>query len=684
MTYFIRWQPTVLLCCCIFKVVAGAGTCYPPGGVAGIVVATVIVTLVVAALSLAGAWKFWWVPRHKNREEGSGGRPDGTANHQQAQKKGSSDFAFDNPYFRNSQEADEQDGTTGRNKSLFNNKNSLRSSKLSEASAKAKKARGGGKNHFGFGGGKKKAQDDSCITTALEPERAFVSLRGHDFTGLGFNICGNMRDGILVKDVLHRGPASESGLIKAGDKIVNADKIVNVTVSFTSIVYEDALTILSYASPYDVQLEIERVPSSAAAASAAPKRLASCSFNNSGQKLFHPLYRSQSIDDLTQIDGGGGGGSNPGVGGTFPSGGPRRSHSLGVAAHFRRKEQQEGKESSKEAFTGSLNEKMLANVMTDGKGMLHWEKRFEDTLDNAQESSPTDNNNNYKKNSTKAHLDYHPPSNLKLETKSDSPRNVSKSNHSGKTVVEVSSGAQNRSKTDASRRGSREDGNDSDVSRDSLEVSHRGFVKRNAKGSSTKRSVPNTDSPQNRSDHPKIGIERMFAKDRQTSRVHSSSLSSNEEVTATTILQESYSSMFDTEQTPKPNVYTSTYSERHQKQQESYNSKDGYGSTKITINGGGPSAEDRSRPTQRTSEDEGRSKFSKKAAPAPAGGMFTQINPFQVSSSKLQQRTRGPWAVAQQQSNGEQPEFVQGRRENIGYSGPKLSLKESSMKHRQF
>ena len=54
--------------------------------------------------------------------------------------------------------------------------------------------------------------------SSQEPERTIVSLRGHDFTGLGFNICGNMRDGILVKDVLHRGPASESGLIKAGKK----------------------------------------------------------------------------------------------------------------------------------------------------------------------------------------------------------------------------------------------------------------------------------------------------------------------------------------------------------------------------------------------------------------------------------------------------------------------------------
>ena len=49
-----------------------------------------------------------------------------------------------------------------------------------------------------------------------EPERISVPLRGHDFTGLGFNICGNMRDGIFVKDVLHRGPASESGQVRAG------------------------------------------------------------------------------------------------------------------------------------------------------------------------------------------------------------------------------------------------------------------------------------------------------------------------------------------------------------------------------------------------------------------------------------------------------------------------------------
>ncbi|EEB16770.1 hypothetical protein Phum_PHUM436590 [Pediculus humanus corporis] len=43
-----------------------------------------------------------------------------------------------------------------------------------------------------------------------------VTLKSHDFTGLGFNICGNMRDGIFVKDILHRGPAFESGCINTG------------------------------------------------------------------------------------------------------------------------------------------------------------------------------------------------------------------------------------------------------------------------------------------------------------------------------------------------------------------------------------------------------------------------------------------------------------------------------------
>lgn len=369
---------------CFFEVCAAQETCYPPGGVAGIVVATIIVTFVVGGLGAAVAYKLWTRKKgHKIRD-----RVDGQ-HHQKQSQKSNTEFAFDNPYFHDPEATDREQTNKGKD-GMTNNKNSLRSSKLSEISSKSKKPRSG-KNHFMFGGGGKKhrALDDSCLS--VTPERTIVSLRGHDFTGLGFNICGNMRDGILVKDVLHRGPASESGLIKAGDKIIN------VTVSFTNIVYEDALTILSYASPYDVQLEIERITDKSRALPNTPsgsKRLGSCSFNNSGQKLFHPLYRSQSIDDLTQIDKD-----------TFPSHGvgPRRSQSVGVAAHklaahFKNSDSKlEDKERSAGSLmlstTGSLNEKMLANVMSDGnlhKNGLQWEKRFEDTLESEDSASNND------------------------------------------------------------------------------------------------------------------------------------------------------------------------------------------------------------------------------------------------------------------------------------------------------
>lgn len=349
--------------------------CYPAGGVAGIVIATFVVTVVLVGLSLAAAWRLW------KRKKGA--KQQSKDNHVTADKV-PGDFAFDNPYFRE-QEDDDTDG-----KGRFGvSKGPLRSSKQSDLSNKGKKNRTG-KNHFIFGGGggfrKQRALDDSCL--AVEPERTVVSLRGHDFTGLGFNICGNMRDGILVKDVLHRGPASESGRIKAGDRIMS------VTVSFANIVYEDALTILSYASPYDVQLELERIPEKSRTMQQSPsgsKRLGSCSFSGGGQKLFHPLYRSQSIDDLTQIDKD-----------TFPSHGlgPRRSQSVGVAAHklashFKNSDTmlEERNRSSASVIlstTGSLNEKMLANVMVEGglqKSGFQWEKRFEDTLDS--ESSET-------------------------------------------------------------------------------------------------------------------------------------------------------------------------------------------------------------------------------------------------------------------------------------------------------
>lgn len=117
-----------------------------------------------------------------------------------------------------------------------------------------------------------------------------VSLKSHDFTGLGFSVCGNMRDGIFVKDLLHRGPAFESGCINPGDRIDS------VCISFRHMVFEDALTILSYASPYEVQIQVEHN-----ATSRPSTLLRKRETNPSTERILHPFYRSQSISDLTTV-----------------------------------------------------------------------------------------------------------------------------------------------------------------------------------------------------------------------------------------------------------------------------------------------------------------------------------------------------------------------------------------------
>ncbi|KAK8378093.1 hypothetical protein O3P69_018806 [Scylla paramamosain] len=129
----------------------------------------------------------------------------------------------------------------------------------------------------------KRTRDDSQLA---EASVVAVPLRGRDFTGLGFNIYGNMRDGVFVKDVLHRGPASEGGAIAPGDRVLG------LAVSTEHMVHEDALTILSYASPYPVLLLLEK---------AAPGTAARRPPAASAGRPVHPFYRSQSIDDLAKI-----------------------------------------------------------------------------------------------------------------------------------------------------------------------------------------------------------------------------------------------------------------------------------------------------------------------------------------------------------------------------------------------
>ncbi|CAL8111685.1 unnamed protein product [Orchesella dallaii] len=145
---------------------------------------------------------------------------------------------------------------------------------------------------------KKETRGKVCIE--MEPQRYNVALRGHDFTGLGFNICGNMRDGIFVKDIMQRGPAAETKQILAGDQITG------MTVSFKQMVLEDAITLLSYASPYEVNLEMLRLsekslPHKGIFVSSPAHPSASSGQSNTLERVCHPFFKSQSIDDLRKV-----------------------------------------------------------------------------------------------------------------------------------------------------------------------------------------------------------------------------------------------------------------------------------------------------------------------------------------------------------------------------------------------
>ncbi len=117
------------------------------------------------------------------------------------------------------------------------------------------------------------------------PVPRLISLRGSDFTGLGIEVCGGLKDGIFIKKVMPQGPAAN---------IVNVgDKITSITIDFRHIVQEDAATIISYASPYNVQLEyVEGKGILPPIGSQSPSTVS----------LTHPLYRSSSQEDFNTIE----------------------------------------------------------------------------------------------------------------------------------------------------------------------------------------------------------------------------------------------------------------------------------------------------------------------------------------------------------------------------------------------
>lgn len=69
---------------------------------------------------------------------------------------------------------------------------------------------------------------------------------------------------------------------------------MSIKISFQSMVYEDALTILSYASPYDVEVEVQ-----SGGVSTKPTTLLKKATNTKATRICHPLFRSQSIPELS-------------------------------------------------------------------------------------------------------------------------------------------------------------------------------------------------------------------------------------------------------------------------------------------------------------------------------------------------------------------------------------------------
>lgn len=106
---------------------------------------------------------------------------------------------------------------------------------------------------------------------------------------MGIEICGGLKDGIFVKKVMPQGPAAN--IVRIGDKITS------IKIDLRHMVQEDAATILSYASPYNVQLEL--IDGNGVLSYSAPAN----SPKSSGQRsLTHPLYRSSSQEDFNTIE----------------------------------------------------------------------------------------------------------------------------------------------------------------------------------------------------------------------------------------------------------------------------------------------------------------------------------------------------------------------------------------------
>ncbi|XP_045507759.1 nucleolar protein dao-5-like [Colias croceus] len=90
------------------------------------------------------------------------------------------------------------------------------------------------------------SKDDSYIQRARTRK---VKLWARDFTGLGLTCGGGAKDGVCVQSVLRSGPA-------AAARLQPGDKIKSIKIEFSGTPLQDAVAILSLASPYPVELEV--------------------------------------------------------------------------------------------------------------------------------------------------------------------------------------------------------------------------------------------------------------------------------------------------------------------------------------------------------------------------------------------------------------------------------------------
>ncbi|XP_049882041.1 uncharacterized protein LOC126378024 [Pectinophora gossypiella] len=121
------------------------------------------------------------------------------------------------------------------------------------------------------------SKDDSHLQRARTRR---VKLWARDFTGLGLRCGGGAREGVHIHSVLKNGPA-------AAAKLQPGDKIKSIKIEFSGTPLEDAVSILSLASPYPVELEVVEGQRS----------------SGNGTPLRHPLLRrAGSTGDVSTLE----------------------------------------------------------------------------------------------------------------------------------------------------------------------------------------------------------------------------------------------------------------------------------------------------------------------------------------------------------------------------------------------